>query len=134
MNRLERRKATRRGPLGRPTYRSDPRARLKPIEVIPTARQVELLTGPENAYLRCYRLGECSVVVTRERGRWHLSIAHPGRLPTWEEVASARYALLPGDLVCGMVLPPREAYVNLHEHCFQVFEIRDPDPGFRPQT
>jgi hypothetical protein len=79
--------------------------------------------------LRCYRLGECTVIVTREFGRWHLSIAHPRRDPTWLEISQARYRLLPGDLWVGMYLPPKEEYVNLHRFCFQLYECAPPDDG-----
>jgi hypothetical protein len=80
-----------------------------------------------NSYLRTFTLGECSVIVTKEYDRWHLSIAHPRRDPTWEEIKQCRYALLPSTIVVAMLLPPPAQYVNIHEHCFQMMEIRDPD-------
>jgi hypothetical protein len=73
-----------------------------------------------------YEVGECSVIQTRKT---HFSISHPSRYPTWDEIAAARYALLPRLRDCAMVLPPEEDYVNLHEFCFHVHLLRELGPG-----
>jgi len=73
-----------------------------------------------------YRVGECNVIQTTKT---HFSISNPRRDPTWEEIASARYALLPKLKDCVMVLPPDDAYVNVHEHCFHVHMLRTLAPG-----
>jgi hypothetical protein len=93
---------------------------------IPPPPDLAGLINPSNSYLRMYRLGGCTVIVSREWDRWHLSIAHPHRYPTWDEIARARYRLLPGEITAAMVLPPLEHYVNLHKNCFQILEIVDP--------
>jgi len=67
------------------------------------------------------------VIVTKEFGRWHLSIAHTDRDPTWREISEARYRLIPNNVLTAMLLPPLEEYVNVHKHCFQMHEIDDPD-------
>lgn len=54
---------------------------------------------------------------------YQLSISHPMRLPTWQEVKDARYAMLPNNIVVAMILPPINEYVNIHENCLQMFEI-----------
>lgn len=97
----------------------------------PSTTEARLLNAT-NSYLRCYSLGECSVIVTREYGRHHLSIAHPRRDPTWREIAEARYRILPGDVVMAMLLPPLASYINLHAHCFQMIEIDDPAAAAAP--
>jgi len=66
---------------------------------------------------------KCTVMVSHWQ-RWHVSIAHPFRLPSWDEVASARYALVPGDVCMAMMLPPEDEYVNLHPTCFHLHECR----------
>lgn len=91
-----------------------------------SASELSHMITASNSYVRRYSLGECSVIVTREYGKWHLSIAHPSRHPTWNEIAEARYRILPKGITAAMLLPPLEEYVNLHSHCFQVFEISDP--------
>jgi len=75
-----------------------------------------------------YRVGECDVIQDDKR---HLSISHPKRYPTWDEIATARYALLPRMRDCVMVLPPDDEYANLHPNCFHVHVLRDLAPGGR---
>jgi hypothetical protein len=96
---------------------------LREVEVPPSVRMIDA----RNGYCRAYRLGECSVIVTREWGRWHMSIAHPSRDPTWQEISEARYRVLPDGVWMAMMLPPRSAYVNVHRWCFQLVQI-DPTP------
>lgn len=72
-----------------------------------------------------YTVGEANVLQTRKT---HLSISCPDRDPTWEEVAAARYALMPKAKDCVMILPPEDDYVNVHEHCFHVWRLRDLAP------
>lgn len=72
-----------------------------------------------------YRVGDCSVLVSVDDGRWHLSIGHPSRYPTWDEVKFARYRLLDADLQMGMFLPPPDSWVNEHDHVFHLWEVRD---------
>lgn len=77
----------------------------------------------------CFRLAECSVIVAHEplgrdgSYRWHLSISHASRYPTWDEIAEARYQLLDDDLYMVMVLPPSSEYVNAHPNCFHLHEL-----------
>lgn len=69
-------------------------------------------------------LGECLVMVSLEPDGWHLSISHKSRNPTWEEIRQARYDLVPDGVTMAMLLPPKAEYVNLHEFCFHLYEIR----------
>jgi hypothetical protein len=59
--------------------------------------------------------------------RWHLSMSHPSRYPTWDELKEARYRLLPDEIYMAQLLPPKADYVNLHENCFHLHELRDGD-------
>ena len=81
-----------------------------------------------------YVMGECRIIVAREPAAkdgsrlWHLSVSCADRHPTWDEIKTARYVLLPQDLCFGVLLPPAEFYVNVPEqdHVFHLFEITDP--------
>lgn len=111
--------------MRRPRFRTSHESPAKlPWREIPPPQGVVLVNNA-NSYLRAYRLGECSVIVTREFGKWHISIAHPDRYPTWDEVAQARYKALPADLWMAMILPPPSEYVNVHRYCFQLVETAD---------
>lgn len=66
-----------------------------------------------------------------DRPLWHLSISHrtstdpplPGRYPSWDEVTDARYRFVPGQVTMAMLLPPRAEYINVHDTCFQLWEV-----------
>lgn len=60
-----------------------------------------------------------------ERLLWHLSISHPHRYPNWDEVADARYELVPDEITMAMLLPPTEQYLNHHETCLHLWQIDD---------
>ena len=82
-------------------------------------------------WIRCFlaqnKRGETFTVFVSNRpanrGGWHISIAHPDRYPTWDEISECRYRLVPGTVTMAMILPPRNQYVNLHENCFHLHQI-----------
>jgi hypothetical protein len=95
-------------------------------EFQPDGQMISEMVNESNDYLKCYYVGECSVIVTREFGRWHISISHWKRYPSWEEVSYAWYQLVPGagESVEGvMILPKISQYVNLNRYCLHVFEL-----------
>lgn len=85
----------------------------------PDALLQALLVPGVNSYVRTYRIAHpsaprdsCSAIVTRERGAWHASISHPSRYPTWLEISTIRYRVIPNAAWMVMLLPPLEEYVN----------------------
>jgi hypothetical protein len=127
MGRKSRAKRTRRvDGQGSPTFAD--RAPLPFAELPPPAALHRTVGVGVNDYLRTYRLGECSVIVTKEFGRWHMSVAHPDRYPHWDEVAEARYRTTPGDVWMALALPPLADYINVNPNCFQLIQIEAPDP------
>jgi hypothetical protein len=117
--------------VGRPVNRPPSYTEGAPLALAeippPRTQELALIRPGINSYLRTYRLGECSVIVTKEYGRWHLSIAHAARLPTWDEVAEARYRIVPDGVTMAMLLPPKAEYVNLHPNCMQMVEVTPPE-------
>ena len=85
-------------------------------------------------HLSYFTMGTCNILLGREpAGRngetlWHLSISHPHRHPTWDEIKTARYRLLDPGLTFAMLLPPHELYVNVpaQDHVFHLWESTDP--------
>ena len=68
--------------------------------------------------------------------KWHLSISHrssklltpeghplPGRIPTWDEIKTARYKFVPDQVYMAMILPPMSEYVNVHPTTMHLHEI-----------
>ena len=98
-----------------------------------------MLNGvPTRVYQYDVHDGHLTVLVSHYSDQgWHLSISHrtneirpkPGRYPTWDEIADARYQLLPNDITMAMLLPPRQQYLNLHDTTFHLHEI--PNDGNR---
>jgi hypothetical protein len=73
---------------------------------------------------KLYKMGDCQIMIgsTLETG-WHLSITCQDRYPTWDEIAHARYTLLPASILMAMLLPPMQEYVNIHPNCFHLWQI-----------
>lgn len=70
-----------------------------------------------------YKMGKCLIIVGHSEHGAHLSISHPDRYPTWDEIAKARYTLLPNELNMAIMLPPAEDYVAFHNNCFHLWQI-----------
>lgn len=105
----------------RPTWQNKQRL---PLAELPVPANIERgLVNEANCYIRLYTLGQCRILVTRELGKWHLSISCRDRYPDWDEIAEARYRVLPNAVTMAMVLPPKEEYVNMHPNTFHLWEI-----------
>lgn len=88
-----------------------------------------IIIGPTVAkvFVRNVHDGELSAIVAEEpQIGWHLSISHRRRYPSWDEIAHARYELLPGDLGFVMHLPPMAEYVAVHDNCFHLYQHPGP--------
>lgn len=99
-------------------------------EVTDPAALARVLPGLEPG-TRVYRMGPSLIFISPpcegNHNRWHLSISRRDHLPSWDEVAKARYELLPSDLDFCMMLPKAEKYINIHQYCFQVLQVTDGD-------
>lgn len=74
--------------------------------------------------VRCCRInGWMTCFINIEMGLYHLSLAHPRRYPTWDEIKAVRYALLPDERTFALLFPPMAQYVNLHPNCFHLHEV-----------
>lgn len=71
-----------------------------------------------------YTMGDCSITYQQDYAGHRLSISHPRRYPTWDEVAEARYRLIPNDVYMVMPLPPMEEYLNIHPYMFNLHEVK----------
>lgn len=73
---------------------------------------------------KVYTCGLLRVICNIEDDCWHISISHPSRYPTWDEIKDIRYQLAPNDIYMAILLPPVEQYVNIHPNCFHLWEIK----------
>jgi hypothetical protein len=94
--------------------------RRRELHEVPIPQDVAQLLEPGT---RAYRMGRCQILVSRQKVGWHLSVSKPDKLPTWEEMRDARYALVPDEATMALLLPPRSEYVNVHDFCLQMYEI-----------
>jgi hypothetical protein len=90
-------------------------------EAVPASLRDDIHIGKD---LRIFRCGMLTAFVATENNRLHLSLSHPMRYPTWDEIKGTRYDLLPNDKTFALLLPPTEEYVNLHRNCFHLHELR----------
>ncbi len=93
-----------------------------PCDLLPQQKQF-LIEGRVEPDLKAYTLNQCTILVGSSRSGYHLSIAHPRRYPTWDEIAHARYRLLPETINVALLLPPPDKYMNVHRYCFQLWEV-----------
>jgi hypothetical protein len=93
----------------------------------------EIVHGNLDLELSVWQLGPCHIIRAVEpmgrqhELRWHLSISRTDRHPSWDEMKTARYRLLPHDVTFAILLPPPPFYVNVpsQDHVFHMHEIDD---------
>jgi|SRR5271166_6113702 len=75
--------------------------------------------------------GEVRVCVAKEHRLWHISISCEYRYPTWDEIFTAWYDLVPGaeDIEGAIILPRKAEYVNIHPNCFHVHQLTGEEIG-----
>lgn len=69
--------------------------------------------------------GDLRCIVGKEGGRWHLSMSHRSRYPSWDEMADARYRFIPNRAQMAMLAPPREEFVNVHDTTLHLWEVSE---------
>lgn len=84
-----------------------------------------IASGHIEADAKVYKAAKLSIILGTLNGLYHLSISHPDRYPTWDEVAYIRYELTPSDIDMVMFLPKKEDYINIHNFCFQLHQLKD---------
>ena len=72
------------------------------------------------------------VIVSKDQGFWHISISHPKRYPTFDEIKAARYDLVPDEANMAMFFPSKNKYVNVHPNCFHLYEVKEPSRIIAP--
>lgn len=52
----------------------------------------------------------------------HVAMSYPDKDPSWREIKLVRAAFFPKNIDVIMVLPKEGDYVNVHSHCFHLFQ------------
>ena len=104
------------------------------LEAADATEIVDMLTATGALKVRILRRqvhdGELTAIISLDGGLWHASVSHRAsgkspRYPTWDELAHARYELLPSDIDVVMHLPPPSEFVALHDTTFHLHELKD---------
>jgi hypothetical protein len=77
---------------------------------------------------KIYAWGQIRAVVSLEDDDlWHMSVSHPTRPPTLEEIRAAWYELVPdaGWITGALTFPPGAEYAPNYENCFHICELAD---------
>lgn len=56
--------------------------------------------------------------------RWHVSVRHDRRMPTWGELVDTAHELRPGVVFC-IGVPPRSWWMNVHPNVLHLWETHD---------
>jgi hypothetical protein len=64
----------------------------------------------------------CSLDKTHHGQLRHVSVSRADRHPTWEEITRIRTVLFAPETDVMMVMPREADYVNVHEHCFHLWQ------------
>jgi hypothetical protein len=73
---------------------------------------------------RLYVMGRLAIQLGRPNGYWHISVSHPERDPTWEEIKHVQNELKPG-VFFAMPMPPKEWWMSIAKRCYHLFEVKD---------
>jgi hypothetical protein len=71
-----------------------------------------------------FTMGECRIIVSYEPTGYHLSISCKNRLPSYGELVTARYRLLPRVKEMSMHFPPMDEFINVHPYTLHLFQTR----------
>lgn len=82
-------------------------------------------TGIPGARTYVHRGRGLMAIVSRELDRWHMSVSHRDRMPTWGELGFARDELLPEDVFLCVPHPPRRYWMNLNHRVLHLWEMKD---------
>jgi hypothetical protein len=67
-----------------------------------------------------------SLSTTGDGTKWvHVSVAHPKRLPTWEELSKAKNDFIGEDREAYQVLASNEDHINAHAYCLHLWAPLD---------
>jgi hypothetical protein len=99
--------------------------------VIGTEADWERVASPGYGELFRHRAKSLAAIRSRDAvpgtaGRWHLSVSHRDRVPTWGELGFARDCLLPADVWLMVAHPPRRYWINYDRRVLHLWEFSDP--------
>ncbi len=97
---------------------------------VSVSNPISAMKGLEPGEALIYRPTNLRVIETTEvlddkRRYMHLSISHPDRYPTWEELLMVKERFVGDEEEAIQVLPRKSEYVNIHPNCFHLWFCYD---------
>ncbi len=96
--------------------------KLEPVPFPPDIQAQAAWATPPAAWAGSSVKVIASIDPTHHGDLLHVSIAHRVRNPTWEEIRQVRDLFFPDTIDVMMMLPKAVDYVNIHEHCFHLWQ------------
>jgi len=90
-------------------------------------RPKECVPGEALLHYSGLQVIESTDTLSDGRRYMHLSISHPDRYPTWEELIMTKEYFLEDEDEAVQILPRKSQYVNVHERCFHLWHCYDGD-------
>lgn len=63
------------------------------------------------------------ILINKENQTWHLTVSAKHPLGFYE-LKDVRYRFLPDNMVVAQLFPNRSNYVNIHENCYHLWELK----------
>jgi hypothetical protein len=101
--------------------------------VLPSVWERDVEGEDGNRWIRHYPGGAglsviASVEFHSDRKWWlHVSVAHPNRLPSYDELADVKELFIGAERTAYQVMPPRSKHVNIHKYCLHLWHCIDGD-------
>jgi hypothetical protein len=109
-----------------PQAKTLPRAGLPPGDlVVPGVGSLKYggTDGPLHIWRGPKQLGVLGSMDPTPHGNLlHVSLTYPDHDPSWKVIRAVRDAFFPATVDVMMVLPRAEDYVNIHPHCFHLWQ------------
>lgn len=101
----------------------------RPLPLVFTKLPIELVNEHIEDKYGIYETGFFNykgkeIFINSEDGAWHLSVSANHTLGYYE-LKEIRYKFMPNDMQVAQIFPPREEFINLHENCFHLYELRE---------
>lgn len=88
---------------------------------IPGENKSKIVNGRVYRYTY-YNWKGFDVIIDQYNG-YHLTLCGRGKLPTYEDLKTARYKFLPNDCYMAEIFPPKEEFINIHKYARQLYQV-----------
>lgn len=99
----------------------------------PHGYESSALDGYNGLFLFSYRGAPLKVMCSDGLGWEHVSVSHPKRCPTWDEMCFIKGLFWDDEEVVMQLHPAKHEYVNIHPFCLHLWKPCSPNPARIPE-